>query len=357
MILSYAFWSFLENKKCKEKPEILLTKLLLYLLQNYDEPKEAIKRLTGLNVEYFEKEKQEKVHTSKEEKDEEEKILRPDIIGYDKNGKKLLIIECKLDSGLTENQPNSYLKSIEEGGKLIFLVPKDRIEYIRNKIEERVARENLERIKILSWMELIEKIKEEAESKKNKNLNLLADLKQIKDLIIKLDRETMRPLTQDDLDPKNGKLIVNFLKILKKCRDRIGRELKDEISMKGLSWGCYSDTGDIGFYFRFKQKDIGGYLHISFEKWAKYKSVETPFWIRLNKFDERNKPIGKHELAHSKLKDKEKSKTFEDFVTKKKNERGTLYAITLTPGMEEEEIVNHIVNEIKKLANYFKEIG
>jgi len=357
MILSHAFWSFLENKECKEKQEILLTKLLFYLIQNYKEPKKAIRRLTGLDVERFEQEKQEKVPTSKEEKANEGKILRPDIIGYDKNGKKLLIIECKLDSGLTENQPNSYLEIIEKEGKIIFLVPKDRVEYIQNKIKERVTKEDLERIKILSWIDLIKEIEKEAENSENKSL--LADLKQLKDLIEKIDSESMKPITYDDLDPKNGKLILNFLKILKKCRDRIEEELKEEIDMEGFNWGSKPNIGDIGFYFKFKRKNIGGYLHISFRKWVEYskvKKVETPFWIKLNKLDDKNYPIGKHDLVHSILEKCEPNKTFEDFEDEKEKEKGTLYAITLTPGMEEEEIVNHIVNEIKKLANLFKDI-
>jgi len=354
MILSHAFWSFLENKECKEKPEILLTNLILYLLKNYEEAKKVIKELTNLDVERFE---QEKVVKKEKENAEKEEMSRPDIIGYDKNGKILLIIECKLNSGLTKNQPNSYLKSIGDKGKLIFLVPKDRIEYIRNRIKERVREDDLKRIKILSWIDLIKEIEKEARNSENKNL--LSDLKQLKDLIEKIDRETMRPLTYEDLDPKNGRRILNFLEILKKCKRKMENELKEEIDMEGFTWGPKPNIGDIGFYFKFNQKNIGGYLHISFRRWVEYakvKKVETPFWIKLNKLDDKNHPIGKHELVHSILERYEPDKTFEDFEDEDEKEKGTLYAITLTPGMEEEEIVNHIVNEIKKLADLFKDI-
>jgi len=345
MLLYYIF------KNPSDKPEIFLTNLLYYLIKNYEETKNVLRKLTNLNVKHF---KQEEIIKDDKEINEEEKTFRPDIVGYDEKERRVLIIECKLDSGLTENQPNSYLKSIERDGKLIFLVPKDRIEYIKSKIKEKVTNEDLNRIEILSWIDLVERIEKEAENSENRNL--LDDLKQIKDLIKKLDRETMRPLTYDDLDPRNGKLIFNFLKILKKCRDRIERELKEEVSMKRLTWGSSPETGDIGFYFKFNQKDIGGYLHISFKKWAKYEKMKTPFWIKLNKIDENNNWDGKHESVHFILERYEPDRTFEDLEDEDEKERGTLYAITLTPGMEEEEIVNYIVNEIKKLANFFKEI-
>ena len=53
---------------------------------------------------------------------------RPDLVGFDKEGKERVLIEAKFWAGLTENQPNGYLERLPSDGPsaLLFVAPETR---------------------------------------------------------------------------------------------------------------------------------------------------------------------------------------------------------------------------------------
>ena len=55
---------------------------------------------------------------------------RPDLVGFDEGRQERLIVEAKFWAGLTENQPNGYLKRLPSSGTsaLLFIAPEAHLE-------------------------------------------------------------------------------------------------------------------------------------------------------------------------------------------------------------------------------------
>ncbi len=55
-------------------------------------------------------------------------VAIPDLVGLDREGRQVLLVEAKFWAGLTENQPVSYLKRLPSGidGLLLFVAPATR---------------------------------------------------------------------------------------------------------------------------------------------------------------------------------------------------------------------------------------
>ena len=67
----------------------------------------------------------------------------PDLVGKDREGKDILIIESKFWAGLTENQPNTYLRRFPESQKcfLLFIAPVFRFPTLWSELMRRVINE------------------------------------------------------------------------------------------------------------------------------------------------------------------------------------------------------------------------
>ena len=68
---------------------------------------------------------------------------RPDMVGFDEDGKERVIVEVKFWAGLTDNQPNGYLARLPEDGPaaLVFLAPENRIRFLWPELRGRVERQ------------------------------------------------------------------------------------------------------------------------------------------------------------------------------------------------------------------------
>ena len=68
---------------------------------------------------------------------------RPDLVGFDEDGKERVIVEVKFWANLTPNQPNGYLSRLPEDGPavLVFLGPEDRIKHLWPELRGRVERQ------------------------------------------------------------------------------------------------------------------------------------------------------------------------------------------------------------------------
>ena len=56
---------------------------------------------------------------------------RPDLVGFDDQGRERLLVEAKFWAGLTDNQPQGYLDRLTDNGgatALLFVAPKARLE-------------------------------------------------------------------------------------------------------------------------------------------------------------------------------------------------------------------------------------
>lgn len=100
-------------------PENVATAALCFVLSHSVAARRALLRLlgnTGLHTE------SDLVFRAQEAGDDRS---RPDIVGTDAYGQKLLMIEAKFWAGLTDNQPNSYIEQLPQSNKalLLFVAP------------------------------------------------------------------------------------------------------------------------------------------------------------------------------------------------------------------------------------------
>ncbi|HIP19019.1 MAG TPA: hypothetical protein EYG78_06770 [Sulfurovum sp.] len=255
---------------------------------------------------------------------------RPDITGLDDTGNKIVIIEGKFWANLTDNQPENYLDELSVGGVLLFLVPDKRLKSLVVEIEKRLNGRN-ERIAIRSWSAFLELV--EIENNKNHDSQLASDLMQLSELCKKMDAEGMPPLSMSDLDPMNGRLAYQFADIVDECNGRI--RLWDHSDFTGLK----TQSSKYGHGFYFKAYDLACYLYFSSYNWFT-KEAHTPTWLSIQ--DSNWKKDDRFYYAINS----------DDAYNEKDH---TLYAIQLRPGMDKNDIVDHIVNEVNMVLLHIKD--
>ncbi len=222
---------------------------------------------------------------------EEESI--PDIQAKDSEGKIVLIIESKFWAGLTDSQPNKYLKTLsnDKQAMLVFLAPSRRLPTLWAEILRRCkladcifsttkqinpeywttkAKDNVW-IGILSWRALLLYILRSVETEGNNDI--AADVKQLIGLCEKQDKEAFIPLAAEELSSNLGKRIAQFNRIVNLVTDNlVARNIG---SVKGLK-----ATAAENWYGRYMR--IPGYgclIHFNASYWAKWR--ETPLWLNV----------------------------------------------------------------------------
>ncbi len=255
---------------------------------------------------------------------------RPDITGLDDTGNRVVIIEGKFWANLTDNQPENYLNELSLDGKLLFLVPDKRLKSLEVEIEKRLNGKD-ERIVIRSWSAFLELV--EIENNKNHDNQLASDLMQIKELCKKMDEEGMPPLSMSDLDPMNGRLAYQFADLIDECNARI--RLWDYSDFKGLK----TTSSKYGHGFYFKAYDLSCLLFFSSYNWF-IKEGHTPIWLSIKD-------------ANWQKDDRFYYAINSDNAYNEKD--NTLYAIQLRPGMDKNDVVDHIVGEVNTVLLRIKE--
>ncbi len=255
---------------------------------------------------------------------------RPDITGLDDAGNKLVIIEGKFWANLTDNQPENYLNELSIGGVLLFLVPDKRLKSLGVEIEKRLNGKD-ERIVIKSWSAFLELV--EIENNKNHDNQLASDLMQLKELCKKMDEEGMPPLSMSDLDPMNGRLAYQFVDIIDECYTRI--KLWNQSDFKGLN----RTPSKYGHGFYFKAYDLTCSLYFSSYDWFR-KEGHTPIWLSIKDLNWQKDDRFYYAINS------------DDAYNEKDH---TLYAIQLRPGMDKNDVVDHIVNEVNMVLLRIKE--
>jgi hypothetical protein len=127
---------------------------------------------------------------------------RPDMIGRLPNGQEVLLIESKLWAGLTEKQPVSYLRRLSERGLLLFLLPKQRMNPLKQEIDGRLQGTEFsdatrwkpendraivrfrsageqKAVALIGWEDLLDEIKRDVE---NSDPSAAADIDQLRGL-------------------------------------------------------------------------------------------------------------------------------------------------------------------------------
>lgn len=194
------------------------------------------------------------------------------MTGKDAAGNAVVIIERKFWANLTENQPEKYLSALGASGKLLFLAPQERVPSLKAELRKRAGGDA--RMKVVSWKEFIDAA--ERANKQNHDPQLESDLLQLNALCTKMDAEGMPPLSQEDLDPMNGRRVVQFVDIVEQCRGVIAPwSDADTANFRPVS-SKYAH----GFYFCM-QNFFGCFLCYSAKHWHKHGT--TPIWLWVQK--------------------------------------------------------------------------
>ena len=249
---------------------------------------------------------------------------RPDITGVDENGAKIIIIEGKFWANLTDNQPLNYLNELSEKGILLLLVPEKRLHSLEIEITKRLNGSTNQTIIIRSWSTFLKLI--EIENNKNHNHQLASDLMQLNELCNKMDDEGMPPLSMADLDPMNARLSYQFADIIDECNSSI--RLWEHSNFEGLK----TTSSKYGHGFYFQAYDFTCYLYYSSYNWFK-KESHTPIWLNIT-----NHHWKKNESFYYSI-NSDNAYNEKDY---------TLYAIQLSPGMDKNNVVEHILYEVER---------
>ncbi len=199
------------------------------------------------------------------------------------------LIEAKFWAGLTDHQPNSYIKRIlgsDEGGSLIFLAPVRRIVALKLETMKRAKEEfeilentqgylveNKVHVVFLSWTETLEELWNFAKNVDDKES--IYNLYQLKMLVKKLDSEGFLPFDPVLFTPAAAKQRDQLVDLIDDIIKNTPMLVKGKLSYGG---GKYS----IQNYFKLNNK-IGGYLMYSSDLWMKYQ--ETPLFFCLSQKD------------------------------------------------------------------------
>lgn len=212
---------------------------------------------------------------------------RPDISGINAEGREVVLCEAKFYAGLTDNQPNTYIdRLIDGGGKgLVFICPSDRREILWSKLKTLCEYRSAKDIdtycsiidgigmSIITWTEVINCLRKASEGDKS----MLSDIDQLDGFCKLMDDEAFIPYSPEDFGPENAKREERHYQVLDAVVNHLLSDKKLNASIKGLKATAYR-KGYVRYIFV-----LGHALSINYDRtnWMNTKTEETPFWIEI----------------------------------------------------------------------------
>ncbi|WP_419937000.1 hypothetical protein [Candidatus Palauibacter sp.] len=224
---------------------------------------------------------------------------RPDLVGFDRDGEKRLLIEAKFWAGLTESQPVAYLKSLtvngperQQGAKpsaLLFVAPLARLDSLWAELCRQVSmsemalgssRDDSDGLRsatvddgahmlLTSWTSLLDRMATKVAHAADSHTE--ADLRQLRGLCEREDGEAFLPLRSEEFALEFPRRMLGLQRLVGDATNRGVRS--GFIDVKGLnvtprSWGY-------GRYLRLA--DEQAWFGVSFVRWARTRP--TPLWL------------------------------------------------------------------------------
>ena len=229
---------------------------------------------------------------------------RPDMVGYDQEGGKRLLVESKFWATLREGQASSYFDQLEGTGPgvLLFIAPASRLEILWGEItrqmesgSEEVRLEAVEtsgqmrrvsvlgadykekRLQLISWPLLLDRL---AAAIPPDSL-IASDILQLRGLAQREDDEAFQPIDTAELSPSVPRRLQWLNRLVDDVVDSRGC-LEGWMSLEGSRSSAVRDG--YGRYFRFVtdlREVVPGwfYLCVNLSLWA--TSGDTPLWLRI----------------------------------------------------------------------------
>jgi hypothetical protein len=337
-------------------PENLATETLAYILNSSDRARNAMVRLARLaqpdlpGVLRFETQ-----YMAGED------VGIPDLIGLATGGGRPLFGEVKFDAGLTSNQPVSYLRELlraELPGLLLFIVPERRVSMVWAEVRRRCNTEELEltsdlpnsapltvaamnqvRVGIISWAEVLNSLEDSLRGDSDRQS--LYDLRQLRAMCERLDREAFVPFDSRDLDGRSGRRLEQFIRLVYELTEDV-LFADGTVRLDGLSRtasGAY-----IGRYV-----SIAGWqclLQVNWGLWASRRN--TPIWLELNDWKARGYTPLSEELAPLLTDDPPRMLIADGWKR--------LIPIYLKEGASRDEVREDMANQIRSVAVFLQRV-
>ena len=222
----------------------------------------------------------------------------PDLVGFDGDHRKALIIEAKFWAGLTDSQPVAYLNQLptDRNATLLVIAPSMRFETLWPELirRARVANESgasdhtlagsgrvvrvgkafpsSERsMMLVSWATVLGAI--ESAARATGEYGALEDVRQLQSLCERQDTDAFLPIRSKELSEVTPRRMMQFIGLVDDLHARL--KMNKKINTKGLSltYRKYQQ----GYYARFSWSM--SYIHIDLVKWSTLRA--TPIWLRL----------------------------------------------------------------------------
>ena len=290
----------------------------------------------------------------------------PDLGCVDEQGTESVLIEAKFWAGLTANQPNAYLARLpaDKPSALLFVAPAQRLETLWPEIL-RLAQEKYHldfiretsdlrsasiagserRLMLTSWRALLDRMA--ASASDANETNTVADIRQLRGLAERMDADAFLPLRAAELGPEIPRRMEGLRQLVSDASDRA--ITNGWLNIRGrLSWAP-RNTGS-GRYLRLANEDAGliAWFGIDSELWAKYRG--TPLW--LDRYD------GVHQLDIDEVRRRlEPLKATDPNAGLLEIGRRQVIPIDLPAGVEQEEVVAAVVEQLERIARLLNPNG
>lgn len=272
-----------------------------------------------------------------------------DLAAYDEAGKERLLIEVKFWAGLADNQPAEYLGRLPDDDNvsvLLFVAPESRLETLWPRILEMAKRgdftldgisetgrlrvaavaEGNRRLMLTSWRSLLEKIR----SRAGVDSSTEEDIRQLNGLCEREDSAAFLPLRAPEFGPEFPRRMLNFRRLVD---DAVERLVEKEKRAKGLQGGRW--TTGYGRAVHIGRSSTWAYarLGVDYERWA--KKGEGPIWIQFGNDDTNTMPLNE--------------------ILKRLGQSDGALPLDLRTGVEYEEVIEGLVNQLRDLADRIAE--
>ena len=229
----------------------------------------------------------------------DEKGAIPDLVCFDEDGTKHVLIEAKFWARLTKYQPNQYLNQLQQDRQdrpaaLLFVAPKSRLDSLWPELCERVKKKEPKfelsidsdlgelrtasiaggklRLLLTSWAALLGGM--EALAREAGDMNAVGDIRQLRGLTDRADPDHSLPWRPGELDSEFARRMEGLRRLVDdatNCGKKAGF-LKPGIVQKGPQGG-YGRSIQLG--------GVKAWFGVEVFAWAMYRN--TPLWLRFGR--------------------------------------------------------------------------
>lgn len=216
---------------------------------------------------------------------------RPDLVGFDAEGKERLLIEAKFWAGLTENQPNAYLDRLPDDGPavLLFVAPETRIPALGTELEHRVGEKlgfadggdgirsaivdgAAKRLMMVSWARLLSRMSERVREA-HEDPGVPAGIQQLLGLAQRMDAEEPQPLHQEEFAPQFARRVRDYMRLVDESTEKGVTEKWLDLRRKDGTSAWY------GYGWSLQFAGTTAWFGIRWSLWRGQGA--TPLWLQL----------------------------------------------------------------------------